>query len=687
MHYLIMLFINPALRVIRSLSPKWFVIACLLMAASLTLSFLSNAALSSGVLVVFILLAGAYLPVVSIFHPSGRQPTMSEVLVYMASGLSFLAMTALVFLKAGFPLELAVFPWVLGGIILAFYRRQSLVPSVPRSQNIRFQSLAAWIVVVLFAFPLLACSIRIGRGDFPQVFFNHDTPYFIEKTIALSRASSYPPPSLSFFGEANTYHYGTFSMSAIFPDITGLDAHNAMFLVITPLLLCAIIAVSLMIAKTLGNGIPRWLSLLLILFPVPTMWYPFSSVLYETAKFAFQRSPGMSLRHFAASFEPLGNAFHLNPYLYVFFITLFVLYYAGHVNSLRLMFLATLLVGTLHIFKVTALPPIGLAFGVWILIDGYKRRSWKVASLGLVALAAMEVSAVILGLNASQDYTIKFAPFAYIKNYVLPLMPTPANLSVESIVRWLSDFLDLLIKSLPVLIIAVSLRKKRKEWHLSSALFVLAPLLILNLTTLIDNRPGFEGIESHNWRQIIIVLPIALGVFLVSFIKMNWAKLTRCTQALVVASVMVVLAIPLMHRVLFTAVSLFAPSQGYEYQDNTALAQALRQVPVEGTLIVTNDLMHKREGFGGDLRLTGLFGHQFFASNFIYERYSESEARFDLQLRFRDSEWDRLTSQDAEKHGWTHLLINKRRPHSKSIVLPLVFRNEEYEVYHFDNNE
>ena len=87
------------------------------------------------------------------------------------------------------------------------------------------------------------------------------------------------------------------------------------------------------------------------------------------------------------------------------------------------------------------------------------------------------------------------------------------------------------------------------------------------------------------------------------------------------------------------------------------------------------------------VKFSGIFGHQMFAVNYIYERYYDKnlQHKIELQQRFRSSTWDVELDQLAQELGWTHLIIYRPSPHPEYIPLPLLFENEEYQVYAFKN--
>ena len=124
------------------------------------------------------------------------------------------------------------------------------------------------------------------------------------------------------------------------------------------------------------------------------------------------------------------------------------------------------------------------------------------------------------------------------------------------------------------------------------------------------------------------------------------------------------------------------------YVDNTPIAEALATIPVEGSVIVTNDFKFppgSKQSKNVQAQIPALFGHQAYAANFEFERYPDSIKRLELQQKFfQKPVWKHgRTETVAKQLGWTHLLIYRNAPHPASIPLLLSFENEFYQVYEF----
>jgi hypothetical protein len=136
----------------------------------------------------------------------------------------------------------------------------------------------------------------------------------------------------------------------------------------------------------------------------------------------------------------------------------------------------------------------------------------------------------------------------------------------------------------------------------------------------------------------------------------------------------------------YSRVLIETPAKGHEFVDNHALANALQVIPVDGSVLVTNDLRYPADDFirkNRQMQIPALFGHQAFAINYAYEVYDFSVERQRLQQLLESREWSPLIDDAARRYGWTHLIIRKDYPHPDQIPLIKVFDGPEYEVFRF----
>jgi len=124
---------------------------------------------------------------------------------------------------------------------------------------------------------------------------------------------------------------------------------------------------------------------------------------------------------------------------------------------------------------------------------------------------------------------------------------------------------------------------------------------------------------------------------------------------------------------------------GHEFVDNRIIADALKEIPVENSVLVTNDVRYPAQNFvrkNNQMQLPAIFGHQSYACNLRYEVGAFSAERRKEQQMLTYKEWQhKELNRIIENRGWTHLLIHKNYPHPEDIPHEMVYENKDYAVY------
>jgi hypothetical protein len=216
-------------------------------------------------------------------------------------------------------------------------------------------------------------------------------------------------------------------------------------------------------------------------------------------------------------------------------------------------------------------------------------------------------------------------------------------------------------------------------------LYALAPFIVVNATASIDQRPGGGG-ASDDWLQVLLPVPFLLHAFVLAVASTRWPALRRSVRLAFLLLLACAIGPSVFVAGRYARVLVQAPQEGHEFVDNRALAAALAAIPVEGSLIVTNDLRYPAQRFGRDnrqMQIPALYGHQAFAVNYAYEVYSFSPERRELQKLLQQDAWSDAIGKAARTHGWTHLLVRKDYPHPSPVPLARILENDEYAVYRF----
>ena len=74
-------------------------------------------------------------------------------------------------------------------------RWRALLPPRPRLV-FRWDAAAAGLLAAVLLSPIVIAAARMAPGDFPPVFYNVDTAYFLEQVQSLTKTRTYPPESL-----------------------------------------------------------------------------------------------------------------------------------------------------------------------------------------------------------------------------------------------------------------------------------------------------------------------------------------------------------------------------------------------------------------------------------------------------------------------------------------------------------
>lgn len=115
--------------------------------------------------------------------------------------------------------------------------------------------LCAAILVLL---PMAIQGIMMGRGDYPRVFFNVDSAYFLQFVHSFLNAGEYPPPHLdNYLLPTHGYHYGVMAFAALTAGFTGMAPHTAFLLFVPVFGILAFVAALNELLKTLDVQSPR----------------------------------------------------------------------------------------------------------------------------------------------------------------------------------------------------------------------------------------------------------------------------------------------------------------------------------------------------------------------------------------------------------------------------------------------
>jgi hypothetical protein len=332
------------------------------------------------------------------------------------------------------------------------------------------------------------------------------------------------------------------------------------------------------------------------------------------------------------------------------------------------------LVGTALVFKA----PTGIA-----LLSGFLlAQAWQVLTRHTLRPLAPAIAAAAVFAAAYYVYFVAPAVPLEFKTEVAPGFHLAVVNEREGL-PWLG--VDLLWMLLPALVVWRTAGDERTPDGLALLAFGLAPILVVNLTRSLDLRPEAGG-ATADWLQILLPVPLLLHAFVLRVADAGWRGSGTLRKAMFLLLIGLAVVPPVIVAGRYVRVLVRRPRQAHEFVDNRSIAAALDAIPVQGSVIVTNDLRYPAQGFSRrnrQMQIPALFGHQAFAVNSAYEAYDFSTAREALQALLQASVWTHEIDEAARTHGWTHFLVRKDYPYPRPIPFDPIFENEFYAVYRF----
>ena len=590
--------------------------------------------------------------------------TRSLGVVRLVSGLLLTTIGYLLSLEASLPWWCG--PGTLLIVAVARNKRAAFGP-LPAVSVSGSDALAAGVGALLFG-PTLVSAFLMTPGDYPPVFFNVDTPYFLEKVHALVGSDIYPPPSLGMLGGRLAYHFGIHGLAGFVSKASGLSVHHSSFLIVVPLLVTGVVSAALFCARAVAPRIPTAFiaTMLLVGVPAVPLWDSVGRRIVDAISSRTLTPLQISL----ADYELWNVAFNNAHNIAAHFLVLASL--GAVVNASEIGWrLGIFLVGSAVIFKA----PTGIALVAGLMaaqsvraVREMQLRPLLPAVAGVAVCGGVYWAFWVLPLPA--DY--HFAPHPF---YFLRYVHERGGL--------LGCGLDAAWLFAPALVVtAAPERSGRRATSLLA--FAFAPFLIVNTFQAVSVRPIAN--VDEDWFQILLPVPFLLRAFAASLAEARWTRLTRGQRMLFLGIVVLSVLPPAIVSARYAVQLMVHPEQGHEYVDNHALAEALTAIPVRGSVIVTNDLRYPAEGFRRDdrqMQIPAIFGHQAYAVNYSYEVYPFSETRHELQALLRATTWTEAIDTAAQNQLWTHFLVRKDYPHPAVIPLEHLFGNDKYVVYAF----
>ena len=635
---------------------------------SSAMTWLAGATVAGAITALLIVYAGGYVAGSLLV---ARVRTLSWIVVRTVSGLMLTSMAFLFSLVVHAPWF--VMPAALLAVALRVRGRTAFEWTI-QPMRMGWDGAAATALVAILMAPTIITFFRMAPGPFPQVFYNVDTAYSLEKVHALVVARSFPPPSLSNLGVVRTYHYGVHAMAALVARGSGLLPHHALFLVVLPLLAVGMVAAAVAAVRCIAPQVPLTVGVPLLLVAAPLLTRSFSDGFGPRlwADAAAGRFTFDWINADYVSWGILSNEAANTDFLILGTIA------AVAAAPVYGWMLPAFLIGSSVLFKTTT----GIALVAGLVLS----ETWRaIASKRYWPSGPLLLTLLVFATTFGAFYLVSFDSAFRVQPYLLDHI---RNIGPGGLVTWRGVLIDTIWLLLPVLAVATAVRTATKAKEPSGSgsapflLMAIAPLVVVNTTRLVHVGNGGEG-AGLDWVQIPHAVPFMMHAFALSLASARWHSIATPRRAAFLLASAVVLAPVVIAADTYSLRLLRFPESGHEFADNRQIAEALATIPTSGTIIVTNDLRYPADNFGREdrqMQIPAIFGHQAFSANFSYEPVDE---RRPLQELLQRPQWSDAIAVAARQYHWTHLLIHKDYVHPKPIPLRRTFENGSYAVYEF----
>jgi hypothetical protein len=635
-----------------------------------------------------------------------NRPTVTEAVIASALGLLVAGMVYCVLASLGINGE------YLTAILFMLFATYNLIrfgkscfptASLIAQNNIGHlvSSVAAFLI---FGGYTVIGMLRMGAGEFPEIFFNYDAPLRLAHAQQLvDFRGPYPPESLYTAGIRYSYHFGASAAAAFLTTLTSLPVHKALFHIVSPLMICASFCCIYIFAKQFFKSV--YITIALTTLFSPSLYYlpeiiqlssdGLGSVIPSYYKL-LQDSIGLPTynpEHLGKGVgDPAVNAAR--------FLGLFSLLILIRPTSVRLLASAIILLPISIFTKANVLSAIGTTY----LSKGLILIRHKTV---LTVLVTVVTIAAIVGIIFFQGYGDDQFAGSSIAVQGNTKLADLSQVLIRSLSRLLFTPYYFSITAAAGVLIYIGLSTNKiaavESGHTSMILNIFTWIFLYSVVTiLIVEIVSANQIGSlSSWRWMITPM---LALILIA-VGRNTGRAVQTVTALVLIPVFAISIASSISRLNHLKIIIHSPLESHEVLDNREIGPALRSIPKNDTLLVTNQLTHPSFWLTNP-SISALFGHKAYSAYYDGPvKIGKKEALTQLILlssRFRksNSAFSRDVKARAQHEGWTHFLFHKSSDlindyYNKEsdyllpprtvddIPLKIIFENREYAVFEF----
>lgn len=611
-----------------------------------------------------------FLPAVTFCHTRSCALLGTDFFVYTLVGLVLTATVDACLLYFGLRSNLLLMLLMLPLALFGFMRSITGTSSV----SWRFpQDLTTILLCVLFVFQLALSLILMARGPVASVFINVDAPFYLSQTHAIAAETAWPVESLNVSGARIGYHYGVQNAAALLMRFAGLPAHAALFGVVMGFAVMAMATTVAAIARQLQGKHAVWLPLGLILLftlDVHDAWIHITRL----------RVPSMPLPHPGGLFSTAAALICLyaiadkeKPNLCLLSLTIFVTSFSRTTDFLALI----------------------MGFGLFTLIKFAHERK-IIQAIYFFATCTLSFTVIFTITYESSGGSILIRPLSYLftSDTYLLLKEAAADIFAFDLAKGMEKIIRTLSTNIVVataILVLTAFGMARRALRLDILAFALPPIIFLNI--FVFDHPGFVPIPgepprdlSHAFSNMTRANTYFWWGLLAAYIGAHERIRSTLTAKAAYLAMHILVAGAVFVYVLQGFVLVRDHTRFHEFVDNSTIADALTHIPVEGSLLVTNDVRYPAQNYARNNRqhqLSALYGHHNFASVLHYVPTPDAPERRRLNALLAASTWSEELYLAARRYGWTHYIVHKAAPYPVDIPLSLIYENDAYKVYRF----
>jgi hypothetical protein len=597
--------------------------------------------------------------------------TLTELLLFTFVGLMTCGVLDLLMLANNLDRAITfylIFPLAIYGCYKSI--RSDLVYRKPS-----WSSVGAGFLLFATLFNLAFSYLYPGRGPFAPAFINVDTPFYLSHTQALINETSWPVTSLNVSGIRMAYHYGVQNTAALISRFSGAPAHVSLYTVCCGLMIAVMAATLYSVANVLRGRWPQWLAIgLLSVFFVE--FYP----VLTQARFGRLFAPPNSIPH-------PGGLFGMTAVCCCLYALTVKASPAGRIIAPITIIAAA--------SRTTNFMALLMGFSLDTFRKALSQRSLREAPLLLISIGAAALIIYSFAYSSSGGTLVislgNLIKTAHYSENIHAALNAIASANHRVIYR--SVLILVLSSIVPVCFVlaTISFGIKPRGLRLDILCYIVPPLLFLNLVGF--ENVGFTLAPGEELPDFSVAFSSMLraqvffwwGLLLAYIGYHDWIRPTRAA-AVAATLFMGIVGLSAIIVTTQTATLIKDPTKSYEFVDNRAIAKALSAVPLDDTLLVTNDIRYPAQNYARNNRqhqLSALFGHHNFASVLQYVPTTDRPERQRLNALLAAPTWDEELNDAATRYGWTHYLVRKAAPHPGDIPLRKVYEDDDYTVYAF----